>query len=138
MTSETVLTVRYAETDMMGVVHHSNYAIWFEVARTELFKNLGSSYADIEKQGILLPLTGLQCEFKKPARYGDEVVVKTTIEKLTCVRLEFGYEVCCRGSGQLLATGKTMHAWTDASFKPLNTEKKMPELYKLVSQGAVY
>ena len=61
------IEVRYAETDQMGIAHHSNYAVWFEVARTDFIKAAGISYTDVEKEGIITPLTGLECKYKKAA-----------------------------------------------------------------------
>lgn len=128
--SETKLTVRYAETDQMGIVHHSNYPVWFEAARGDFFKGLGFTYPRLEESGILLPLIELKCQFKNPARYGDEVVVKIKVIKFTCVRIMFAYEVYNLLNNKLLATGETIHAWTDRNLKPINLEKKFPELYE--------
>lgn len=134
MLMETRLTVRYAETDQMGIVHHSNYLIWFEIARTEFLKKLGMSNTKIEMLGILVPVSHMDCDFKSPARYEDEIVIKIKIRKMTCVRIEFDYEVVNADNGALLATGSTSHAWTDKQLKPFNIEKREPEIYKLLKQ----
>ncbi len=134
--SEVKLTVRYAETDQMGIVHHSNYPIWFEAARTDLFAKIGFPYSKIESEGILLPLTDMKFCFKNPARYEDEIKIKVKVIKLTCVRLVFAYEVFREADGSLIAAGETAHAWTDKSFKPLNLEKRLPGLLSALKEAA--
>jgi acyl-CoA thioester hydrolase len=133
--SETNLVARYAETDRMGIVHHSNYPIWFEIGRTDFIKKLGFNYSKIEEEGILLPLTGLKCSFKSPARYEDELIVRTRVIKMSCVRLTFGYEVLKKEDMSLVVSGETLHAWTDKNLKPLNISKKMPELYVILNES---
>lgn len=134
MLIETRFTARYAETDQMGIVHHSNYPVWFEAGRTEFLKKTGISNSQIEAKGILLPLSQMECSFKNPARYEDEIVVKTRIRRMTCVRIEFEYEVLNDENGLLLATGSTSHAWTDKHLKPLNIEKKLPEFCRMLKK----
>lgn len=103
--------VRYAETDQMGVVHHANYLVWFEVARTRLCDRTGWHYAEIERLGTLLMVTGAELSYRKGARYGDRVSVEAEIERLGSRGLRFGYRV--RRGGELLATGWTEHVWVD-------------------------
>ncbi len=134
MKTETRFFVRYAETDQMGIVHHSNYAIWFEVGRTDFFIKSGYSNSDFESNGIMLPLYELSCQFKSPARYGDEVSVVTCLDKVSPVRLVFSYEVYSVSDNKLLATGKTMHAWTNTSLKPVNVIKKLPAAYSMLTR----
>jgi len=127
---ETEFVVRYAETDQMGIVHHSNYPVWFEAGRTKFFKQLGFPYSLIEGQSILLPLTDIGCRFKKPAHYEDNIIVKTRISKLTHVRIGFYYEAFEKESNALLAEGETNHGWTDRGLKPVIISKIMPDLYE--------
>ncbi len=134
METETRFIARYAETDQMGIVHHSNYPIWFEAGRTDFFKKAGMAISEIEAIGILLPLSHMECSFKNPAKYDDEIVVKTKIRKMTCVRIEFIYEVVNNMDERVLAAGSTSHAWTYKSLKPLNIEKKLPELYRILKE----
>ena len=134
MDTKTFLTARYAETDQMGIIHHSNYPIWFEAGRTDFLKKAGMSNSQIEAAGILLPLTRMECCFKSPARYEDEIIVRTKIKKMSCVRIEFEYEVNSSDE-KLIATGGTSHAWTDRNLKPLNIEKRMSELYKFLIEA---
>ncbi|HEX2938576.1 MAG TPA: thioesterase family protein [Ruminiclostridium sp.] len=139
MISETKITVRYAETDQMGIVHHSVYPIWFEAARTDFFKKAGYSYAKVEEQGFYLPVVELNCKYQGSALYGGDVVIKTRISGATFVRLFFDYEVIDPKTGRLLVKGKTVHAWTDKSMHPVSIKKKSPEIYKaimsLISNG---
>ena len=133
MKTLTKLTVRYAETDQMGIVHHSNYPIWFEAGRTDFLRRAGASYSDVEAAGVLLPLYELTCRYKSPARYEDEIAVYTRIQELSRIRLILSYDVVLLKNGTLLASGETHHAFTDPSLKPLNAEKAIPDVYKLLS-----
>ena len=128
METETRFIARYAETDQMGIVHHSNYTIWFEAGRTDFLSKAGIPNTKIEKRGTLLPLSHMECSFKNPAKYEDEIIVKTKIHKMSCVRIDFHYVIINGHDGRLLAEGTTSHAWTDNKLKPLNIVKKMPDL----------
>ncbi|MCW4468434.1 acyl-CoA thioesterase [Flavobacterium sp. MFBS3-15] len=99
--------VRYAETDQMGVVYHGNYAQYFEMGRVEWLRNLGVSYADMEKGGIMLPVVSLTMNYKKPARYDDLLRIRTIMKKLTSVKIEFDYEIY-NEIGELLTTGNSV------------------------------
>ncbi|NLY44195.1 MAG: acyl-CoA thioesterase [Clostridiaceae bacterium] len=132
--NETRLRVRYAETDQMGIVHHSNYYVWFEVGRTEFFNQTGMSYGNIEKQGILLPLIESSCSYKEPARYEDEIIVRTWIEKLGAVRITFCYEIIREKDGKLLASGKTVHAFVNADLKPVNLKKVNESVFETLEK----
>jgi acyl-CoA thioester hydrolase len=136
MKTETRLTVRYAETDQMGIVHHSNYAVWFEAGRTDFFKKNGVAYSEVEARGVMLPLYGLTCKFMRPARYDDEIAVITSLKKLTRVRLLMSYEVVNVKTMALLAAGETMHAFTDGSLRPLNAERAIPDVFALMRKCA--
>lgn len=129
MQMETRLTARYSETDQMGIIHHSNYAIWFETGRIEFLKKAGTSNIDIEAKGVLLPLYEMSCKFKSPARSEDEIIVITSLKQISRVRLCFSYQVINALNHKLLATGETMHAWTDKTLKLCNVEKKVPSIY---------
>ena len=121
---ETKFVARYAETDQMGIVHHSNYAVWFEAGRTEFFTKLGLSIRKIEERGVLLPLYEMNCKFKSPAQYEDEIIVKTKLDSMAKVRVIFSYQVINATNEKILATGKTMHAWTNKYLKPINAEDR--------------
>ncbi|MCX7709468.1 MAG: acyl-CoA thioesterase [Clostridia bacterium] len=136
MVIDTCFTARYAETDQMGIVHHSNYPIWFEAGRTEFFRNASIPNSQIEAMGILLPLTHMDCSFMSPAKYEDEIIVKTRIRSMTCARIEFDYQIFNSEYDRLLATGSTSHAWTDKSLIPLNIKKLQPEIWLLLEKAA--
>ena len=129
MKTKTIFTVRYAETDQMGIVHHSNYAIWFEAGRTDFFKTIGISNTIIESKGVLLPLYEMNIKFIFPAKYEDEIVVITKLKSLFRSRIVLSYEVRNVVSNKLLATGETMHAWTNKMLKPINAQKVVPEVF---------
>jgi len=133
--SETPITVRYAETDQMGVVHHSNYAVWFEAGRTDFIKKMGMPYSMIEAKGAMLPLLELRCSFRSFARYEDNVVVRTRIKEYTGTRLLFHYEVVLTGEDRVLTEGVTMLCWTNRELKPVNIKKFMPEVYELIEKA---
>lgn len=105
--------VRYAETDQMGIVHHANYVVWFELARTALCRETGYHYADVERLGYLLMVTGVEVRYLKPARYGETVQVTCALERLASRALRFAYEVT--RDGERLVTGATDHLWVDRS-----------------------
>lgn len=133
----TEVTVRYAETDCMGVVHHAVYPIWFEIARTDYIKAAGMSYSDMEKGGVMLPVTGISCRYRAPAKYDDVIAITAKITRLTPARIEFSYEAVNARSGALLCTGTSSHGFVDAqTFRPLNMANKMPELFRMMAENA--
>jgi len=131
------IIVRYAETDQMGIVHHSVYPIWFEAARTEMIKNLGISYSECETRGLMLPLIELECKYIKPAYYEDVVSIESFIIKTTPVRLIVGYIARNSKTGEELANGTTTHVWTDSHRKPVNIKKKAPDIYNMMTENQV-
>ncbi|HEY1731937.1 MAG TPA: thioesterase family protein [Terriglobales bacterium] len=123
---ETKLRVRYAETDQMGVVYHSNYIIWFEVGRVEMLRSLGFTYREMEKQdGTHIAVVDVRCRFKAPALYDDSIVVRTRLLNVRDSLLHFGYEVRRESDGILLAEGETVHLVVNADFKRM----PLPEKY---------
>jgi acyl-CoA thioester hydrolase len=115
-TGEIQIRVRYAETDRMGLLHHANYLVYFEQARTELLREVGATYKDLEDQGYLLVLTKVEVKYKKPARYDDILIIRTRVERTTSVRIDHRYEVF-RG-GDLLAEAATTLACVDRDGRP--------------------
>ena len=116
MTGETQIRVRYAETDRMGLLHHANYLVYFEQARTELLRGLGVTYREMEDQGFFLVLAKAEVKYKSPARYDDVLTIKTTVVRTTPVRLEHKYEVS-GPTGTLVAEGATTLACVDRAGK---------------------
>ena len=115
MTGETQIRVRYAETDRMGLLHHANYLVYFEQARTDLLRGQGLTYKDMEDQGFFLVITNVEVKFKSPARYDDVLTIKTTVARVTPVRIEHAYHVSC--DGRAVAEGKTTLACVDCAGK---------------------
>jgi len=108
--SETRLRVRYAETDQAGVVYHSNYLIWFEVGRVELCRDHGFNYRDMEKEaGAFLPVTEARVKYRTPAKYDDEIIVRTRVLEIRSRAIKFAYEVVRANDEILLAEGETHH-----------------------------
>ena len=133
MVSETYLTVRYAETDMMGIVHHSRYYPWFEVARTEFIRKSGMSYSEMEKRGVMLPLTETGCKYLQGLRYEDEVVITCKLSRLSAARCEFEYSVYKLPERTLMSKGRTAHGFVETgTFKPVNLKKAYPEMWELL------
>ena len=114
----------------MGVVYHANYFVWFEVGRCELLRSIGSSYRDLETTGIMLPVIEAHCEYRSPARYDDELEVKTWGELLSPARVEFTYEISRSSDGTVNALGRTMHAAIDAAGKPCRLPDHVRELFR--------
>lgn len=115
-TGEVQIRVRYAETDRMGLLHHANYLVYFEQARTELLRDVGATYKDMEDQGYLLVLTKVAVQYKKPARYDDVLTIRTLVERTTSVRIDHRYEVL--RDGDLLAEGSSTLACVDRDGRP--------------------
>lgn len=127
--SITTLRVRYAETDQMGIVYYSHYFVWFEVARTDLLRTLGWTYREMEHGGVQLPVIEATCKYRRPARYDDEVEVRTQGRLCSPVRMEFSYEVVVKGQDEVAAIGKTVHAATDRSGKPCRVPERIREAF---------
>ncbi|MEI6590245.1 MAG: thioesterase family protein [Verrucomicrobiota bacterium] len=117
LTSETQIRVRYAETDMMGFVYHAHYLPWFEIGRTELFKQVGISYKELEAQGFRLPVLEVSVKYLKPAYYDDLITVKTTLIEKPLLRFNLTYEI--KRTDELLTTGSSMHAFIDKEGRPV-------------------
>ncbi len=111
------VVVRYAETDMMGMVYHGNYLPWFEVARTDLLKQHGLPYRQLEAEGYFLPVLEVNVRYLKPARYDDTLTIVATLREKPVLRIKIGYEV--RRGAELLATGQTTHAFIDRAGRPV-------------------
>ena len=130
---EVRLRVRYAETDQMGVVYHANYFVWFEVGRVELLRQLGFSYREMEQNdGCFIAVVDARCRYKAPARYDDEVVVRTHLKNVRESLVHFGYELTRVSDSGLLAEGETTHIVTDAEMKV----RAIPDKYMRIFREA--
>jgi acyl-CoA thioester hydrolase len=125
--------VRYAETDQMGVVYHSNQFIWFEVGRVELLRQMGFSYRDMESQdNCFIAVAEAKCRYRAPARYDDEVLVRTELLNVRDSVVHFGYELRRAQDGLLLAEGETTHIVTDAAMKITVLPEKYLKVFRAV------
>jgi acyl-CoA thioester hydrolase len=144
------LRVRYQETDQMGVVYHANYLNWFEIGRTEWIRSRGMTYEELEKRGLLLPLTDAEIKFRLPARYDDQLAVYTKVIEFSSVRIKFASEIrrqthekspitdstnsvkLIEPMGELLVSGETRHVWVNRAWKAVRIDKEAPDLFKLI------
>ena len=131
-THETRIRVRYAETDAMGIVHHSNYIIWFEVGRTELMATRGYTYAEFEKTGYYLVVSEVGARYARPARYGDDIILRTSVSEVKTRAVRFEYEILEAESGQALVTGFTRHILTNHQGR---VRKFPPDMMALLKES---
>jgi acyl-CoA thioester hydrolase len=116
--NETRLRVRYAETDKMGVVYHSNHFVWFEVGRVELLRQMGFSYSDMEdNDGCFIAVVEAKCRYRAPVRYDEEVLIRTKLLNVRDSVIHFSYELCRGDDGSLIAEGETTHIVTNADMQ---------------------
>ena len=126
MTKDYLRKVQYHETDKMGITHHSNYIKWMEEARIHWLEQIGYGYAKLEEDGIISPVIGVECQYRHPTTFSDEVCVKVSVAEFRGVRLVIAYEMTNAATGAVVLTGKTMHCFTDPAGKPLILKKKYP------------
>ena len=113
----------------MGVVYYANYFVWFEVARADLLRSLGWTYREMEHAGVTLPVIEAQCDYRRPARYDDEIEVRTKGRMLSPVRMEFTYEIVLRDDQSIAASGRTIHAALDAAGKPCRLPDRIRQVF---------
>ena len=127
-TTTSLVRVRYAETDKMGIVYYANYLVWFEIARTDWLRDTGWTYRAMETEGYSLPVIEAHCEYKASAKYDDEIDIETTARLVSPVRIAFDYRVLRRGDGAAIASGYTVHASVDPSGRPVRLPARVREL----------
>jgi acyl-CoA thioester hydrolase len=129
--SRTQVTVRYAETDKMGIVYHANYLPWFEIGRTQLLREQGLAYRKLEADGFLLPVLEISAKYIRPAQYDDTLTIVTTLTEKPTLRIRLQYQVF--NGDVLLATGESLHAFIDREGRPVRPPplfvSKMTELF---------
>lgn len=128
-TSVSIVRVRYAETDRMGIVYYANYFVWFEVARTDLLRAQGWTYREMEAAGVSLPVIESHCEYRRPARYDDELEIRTMGRVTSPVRMEFTYEVWQQAEQTLVAVGYTRHAAVDPDGRPCRLPNRVRDVF---------
>lgn len=122
--AETRIRVRYGETDQMGVVYHGNYALYYEIGRTEALREIGITYLELEQSGIMMPVISLKSEFKKPAKYDDELTVRSIFKEMPTVRATITYEIL-NGKQELVSLGETVLVFVDMKT---NRPTRCPQL----------
>ncbi len=128
---DTTVRVRYAETDQMGVVYYANYLVWFEVGRVAWCRARGFRYRDLESQhGRMMVVAEASCRYKAPARFEDEVRVRTAAHSISDKIIRFSYEILDDVTGQLLATGESAHIVTDREFRPARLPAEILKLFR--------
>jgi acyl-CoA thioester hydrolase len=124
---EIPVTVRYAETDQMGIVYYANYLVWFEVGRVAWCRAKGFQYAEMEsREKRLMVVAEAGCRYKTPSHFGEEVIVRTSLQKATDRVIRYRYDIFEKNTRRLLATGHTAHVVTDPGFRPA----RLPESYR--------
>jgi len=128
--SETRVRVRYAETDQMGVVYHSNYLVWFEVGRVELIRQMGLDYKQMEEEdGCGISVVDVHARYRAPARYDDELVIETRLLAARGAVVKFGYRILRVGDSLLLCEGETMHVCVGKDMKKMCLPPKYAERF---------
>ena len=122
---------QYYETDQMGIIHHSNYIRWFEEARTDLMDQIGFGYDQMEKQGMIVPVLSVNCEYKSMVRYNDRVYIIPKIDVFNGIRLQISYRVIDKKSGELRSFGESKHCFLGVGGRPVSLKKVDKELYNL-------
>lgn len=122
--------VRYAETDKMQVAYYANYFVWFEVGRCDLLRTLGRSYRDLESTGLMLPVIEAHCEYRRPARYDDELTILTQGRLMSPARVRFDYEVQRPADEVVTAIGRTVHAAVDRQGRPTRLPLEIRQVLK--------
>ncbi len=136
--TESRLRVRYAETDNMGVVYYANYYIWMEVGRVDFCKARGFNYRDMEiEDGIFLAVAESTCRYRYPARFDDEVIVKTRIEEANARTVTFAYEICLVEGNRVLATGSTRHVFVSRAMQRTRLPEKYHGLFGLATTATL-
>lgn len=127
---ETKTKVRYAETDQMGVVYHANYLVWFELGRAAVLDALNLDYVKMEKEGFVSPVLKVEASFLSPARYGEEVVIKTWVREYDGLRTTYAYEISA--NGRVCVTGSSVHVCVRTDdFRPVSVRRSLPEWHKV-------
>jgi acyl-CoA thioester hydrolase len=131
MTSEIRIEPRYQETDKMGIIHHSVYAVWYEMGRIRMMEELGHRFDALEKEGLGLAITGLESTYIRPAVFGQSYVLSTTLKEVTHVRMTFSHTLL-DADGRVVNQGHTMVAWVDRAMRPVSVRKTHPALHDLL------
>jgi acyl-CoA thioester hydrolase len=128
---ESRVRVRYKETDQMGIAHHSNYLVWFEIGRTDLCRATGFPYNEIESRGFILVVTEISCRFRVPYRYDEEVLIRTSVAEAASRAMRFAYELYDATGRELRANGSSSHLWLDReSRRPVRADAEVRKAFQ--------
>jgi acyl-CoA thioester hydrolase len=133
---KTTVRPRYAETDQMGVVYHGNYFTYFEVARSDYFRQVGFTYKSLEDLGVIMPVLECGCKFLKPVFYDENIAIKTKCLWNGKIKVTFEYEIQDEATGQVLANGFTKHTFVDKDLKPVRVKSLNPEFLKILQEAS--
>lgn len=128
--------VHYYETDKMGITHHSNYIRWMEEAREDFLDQIGYGYAKLESDGIISPVIGVECEYKKSTTFDDEVCIRPEIESFNGVKLIIRYTMTNHNTGDLVLKGKSMHCFLSKEGRPVSLRREFPDFDKALKDLA--
>lgn len=136
MTEDYIRKVQYHETDKMGITHHSNYIKWMEEARIHFLDQIGWSYARLEREGIISPVIGVECQYKHATTFDDRVRIQVSVEEFKGLRLTIGYRMYLAESGEVVLTGRSMHCFTDERGKPIALRRQFPDFEAVLKELA--
>lgn len=123
--------IHYYETDGMGIVHHSNYIRFLEEARISLMDRMGLPYHTLEQQGVMIPVLGVDLEYKYPTKFDDTIIIQAQITHFNGVRMTVSYQITEKETGNLVVSGNTKHCFTDSHLKPISLKKYFPQMYQI-------
>ena len=133
---EYIRKVHYHETDKMGVTHHANYIKWMEEARIHFLDQIGFGYAKLERDGIISPVIGVECQYKHSTTFDDTVCIQVGVEEFKGVKLVIGYTMTNQATGEVVLTGKTMHCFVNHEGKPVILKKQFPDFDRVLKELA--
>lgn len=122
--------INYYETDRMGIVHHSNYIRFLEEARCKMLDEESMPYSSFEENGIMIPVLGVNCSFKRHVTFNDIILIKPYVKEFNGVRLTMGYTVTDKNTANLVLTAETKHCFTDTNLRPVRLQNHIPEFYQ--------
>lgn len=125
---------QYYETDQMGIIHHSNYIRWFEEARTSLLDEVGFGYDQMEKEGIIVPVLAISCDYTSMVRYNQTVLILPKVETFNGIRMTISYQITDKATGELKAAGKSNHCFLDKDYRPISLKKANKKIYDLFEE----
>lgn len=131
-TRDCQVRVIYGDTDAMGIVYNANYIKWFEKGRTEWLRQVGYPYKKMEEQGIWLPVSHIEIDYKTPARYDDLLTIKTWLKKIKGATVIMAYDIVKAETGEVCVSGISTHPVTDPGLKPIRLKRDYPELYEII------